>query len=97
MPDALNIVFRVLEEVLYDDGDRMDIDSGSGSQSRYAHHLLLVFSLHERSQLIFFDTAWNKRWQPVSNAFCSVSTRQSMDQEVCFLLSHFVIIFEKQG
>lgn len=36
MPDALNIVSRVLEEVLGDDGDRMDIDSGSGNKSRYA-------------------------------------------------------------
>ncbi|KAI9923627.1 hypothetical protein ASPWEDRAFT_38385 [Aspergillus wentii DTO 134E9] len=33
MPDALSIVTRVLAEVLEDDGDRMDIDSGSGHKS----------------------------------------------------------------
>ena len=50
---------------------------------------ITCFPSHERSQLIFFDTAWNEHWQPVSNVFCSVSTRQHMDQEVCFLLSSF--------
>lgn len=34
MPDALNIVSRVLEEVLDDDEDRMDIDAGSGQKSK---------------------------------------------------------------
>ena len=34
MPDALNIVYRVLEEVLDDDEDRMDIDAGSGQKSK---------------------------------------------------------------
>ena len=34
MPEALNIVSRVLEEVLDDDEDRMDIDAGSGQKSK---------------------------------------------------------------
>lgn len=33
MPDALNIVNRVLDEVLESDGDPMDIDGGSGQKS----------------------------------------------------------------
>ena len=40
MPDALSIVSGVLEEVLgdEDEGDKMDIDSGSGHKSKYVYH-----------------------------------------------------------
>jgi proteasome component ECM29 len=34
MPDALNIVSRVLDEVTDADADSMDIDSGSGQNSK---------------------------------------------------------------
>lgn len=39
MPDALNIVSGVLEEILgeEDDNDKMDIDSGSGHKSKYVY------------------------------------------------------------
>lgn len=45
MPDALNIVSRVLDEVTEADADSMDIDSGSGQNSKYVYKICSPFSV----------------------------------------------------
>jgi hypothetical protein len=48
MPDALNIVSRVLDEVTDADTDSMDIDSGSGHNSKYVYKTCSPFSVYFR-------------------------------------------------